>query len=255
MVVAGVSRRSKPKGLNRLMVCMPHGELIYGRFLDDWLRILRWLWGPGRNLVVDVLPVTGHDFPSPHNRCIERALEHRRWREVDYLVFMEHDHLFPTNVLERVAHYEDPVVGAFYVQRLDPYWPVSIVPKPEHWKDRDMWRGEGWSRDKQTFLWPSLMQEWLAAGELQQVLAMGMGLTAIRRDVVEAFGPRPFYHPSAEDAAQSMTFDVLWCREVRRRGWDVYQDFGVELPHLALLPVTSQDHIAAMERRLVAQAA
>lgn len=230
------------------MVALPHGEMVHGRFFAEWCRIATWLMRRGDRFVVDVLPQLGHDFPSPHNRCVEQALEHPRWREVDYLVFMEHDHLYPTNVLERVARYQDPVVGAFYCQRVDPYWPVSIVPKPDQWAAEDLWRGEGWERDRMTFCWPSLMEEWLGAGELRQVLALGMGLTAIRADVVEAFGPRPFYHPCGEEAAQGMTFDVLFCREVRRRGWEVMQDFGVELPHLALRQVTSRDHLGAMER-------
>lgn len=234
--------------LNRLMLCTPHGESVYGQFAAELTRIGMWLARRGDRLVVDIIPEVGHGFPDPHNRCVERARAHPRWREVDYVVFMEHDHVFPTNVLERVAHYRDPVVGAFYVQRYWPYWPVSIVPKPEHWSDPAMWRGEGWQRDKQTFLWPTLMHEWLAAGELQQVLALGMGLTAIRRDVLEAFPAQPFHHPSGDQAAQSMTYDVVFCRDVRRLGFDVYQDFGLNLPHITTRPVTEADHMAAMRQ-------
>lgn len=236
------------------MILCPHGELMYGRYFAEWTRLAMWLAHHAPGLVVDIIPETGHGFPDPHNRCLQRAREHPRWKDVDYAVFMEHDHVFPTNVLERVARYQDPVVSAFYVQRLEPFWPVSIVPKPEHWEDPRMWRGEGWARHKQTFLWPSLMEEWLAEGQLQQVLATGMGLTAIRRDVVEAFPERPFVHPSGDDAAQSMTFDVIFCRDARRMGFDVYQDFGVELPHITPHPVTSRDHMAAMGRMLEATA-
>jgi hypothetical protein len=237
------------------MVLCPHGELMYGRFFAEWTRIAMWLAKRGGDVVVDIIPEVGHGFPDPHNRCIQRAREHPRWDDVDYAVFMEHDHVFPTNVLERVASYQDPIVGAPYVQRIDPYWPVSIVPKPEHWNDSMMWRGEGWAREKQTFLWPSLLQEWHSAGQLQQVLAVGMGLTAIRRDVVEAFPARPFVHPCGEELAQGMTFDVIFCRDARRRGFDVYQDFGVELPHIMPHPLTFEHHLQAMGRQLEAQLA
>lgn len=242
---------ASPRRANRLMIALPHGELMYGRYFAEWCRVAMWLVKRGGDLVVDILPEVGHGFPDPHNRCVQRAREHRRWREVDYLVFMEHDHVFPTNVLERVASYRDPIVSAFYVQRVDPFWPVSIVPKPEHWEDPAMWRGEGWRRDKQTFLWPSLMNEWLAEGQLHQVLATGMGLTAIRRDVIEAFPNPPFHHPSDDQAAQGMTFDVIFCRNARRLGFDVFQDFGIELPHITPYPVTSKDHMRAMARKLL----
>lgn len=245
-----MSRIRRP---NRLMIAIPHGELMYGRYFAEWTRIAMWLARRGADLVVDIIPETGHGFPDPHNRCVQRAREHKRWRDVDYLVFMEQDHVFPTNVLERVASYEDPIVGAFYCQRLDPFWPVSIVPKPEHWDDPAMWRGEGWARDKQTFAWPSLVREWKRQGDPQQVLALGMGLTAIRRDVLEAFPERPFFHPSGEDDAQGMTFDVIFCRDARRLGFDVYQDFGVELPHITPHPITSEDHERALQRMERAQ--
>ena len=237
---------------NRLIILCPHGELLYGRFFAEWTRLAMWVMRHGKDLVVDIICETGHGFPDPHNRCVQRALKRRDWK---YAVVMEQDHVFPSNVLERVAGYEDPVVGAFYCQRLDPFWPVSIVPKPEHWDDPGMWRGEGWAKERQTFLWPTLMREWLAKGELQQVLALGMGLTAIRRDVLEAFPERPFFHPSGEDDAQGMTFDVLFCRDARRLGFDVYQDFGIELPHITPHPITSQDHMAAMHRKMALQQA
>lgn len=237
---------------NRLLILMPHGEQLYGRYLAEWTRLAVWVMHRGNGIVLDIIPEVGHGFPDPHNRCVERAREHRLWRQCDYVVIMEHDHIFPTNLLERIANYTDPVVGAFYCQRVDPFWPVSIVPKPEHWDDERIWRGEGWSKEKMTFLWPSLMDEWLKRKELQQVLGMGMGMTAIRRDVLDSWPTRlPFLHPSGEEASEA-TYDVLFCRNARRLGYDVYQDFALELPHIAPHPITSDDHMRAMERKLAA---
>jgi len=69
--------------------------------------------------------------------------------------------------------------------------------------------------------------------------------------VIEAFPERPFVHPCGEEAAQSMTFDVIFCRDARRKGFDVFQDFGFEIPHIMPHPLTSEHHLQAMTRKVL----
>lgn len=165
----------------------------------------------------------------------------------DVLLLLEQDHRFPRNLLARVANYTDPIVGALYYTRQPPYWPVALVPKPDHWEGEDVWKGE-WDGIELTPLWPSLEDRYRGQG-LNRVCAVGMGCIAIRRDVLEDWPKGEPYFQNHYEFRRWWTDDVWFCARAAQLGYGVYVDGDLELPHLGLRDVDYRTHRTHLERR------
>lgn len=165
----------------------------------------------------------------------------------DYLLFLEQDHRFPRNLLERVANYTDPIVGALYWTRMEPHWPVALVPKPDYWHTPGAWEGQ-WEGIELTPLWPSLEDEYRKGG-INSVCAVGMGCTAIRRDVLEEWPKDRPYFANHYEFGKHWTDDVWFCAQALQLGRKVYVDCDLEIPHMGLRDVDYRIHRAYLERR------
>lgn len=239
--------------MSTIAIAMPLVEAMYSRFFERWLTLEL---PPPSQLPRHV--EVGGAITDARNRCVRWFLEET---DAERLLFLDQDHPFPVNLLERVANYVEPVVGALYYGRHEPYHPIAIVPHPRWdggdgvmvknlWQLPSIWRGEGWEADKLTYLWPGLESAWRQEGALNQVLAVGAGCMAIRRDVLTGWPQgRPWFTFETTGAGQAVGEDVYFCREARRAGHDVFLDSGVVLPHLTVRSITHADYIAHLRRR------
>ena len=169
----------------------------------------------------------------------------------EVLVLLEQDHRFPANLLGRVAEYEDPVVGALYYSRREPYFPVALVPRPplpEHVDSETVWRGD-WSEIELTPLWPSLEDQLRGEPGLHPVCAVGMGCIAIQRQVLEDWPKSEPYFADHYEFDRYWTDDVWFCCRALQLGHGVYLDTGVELPHMGLRDVDHRTHRTHLELR------
>jgi cellulose synthase/poly-beta-1,6-N-acetylglucosamine synthase-like glycosyltransferase len=202
----------------------------------------------------------GSIVPDARNNIVRWFLEETR---ADYLILVDQDHRLPSNLLERVANYEEPVVGALYYARTEPHSPIALVPNPRRqrpdgepvnlWNDPAVWGGN-WEVDSLVPLWPSLEKDWRAEGKINRVLVVGGGCLAIRRDVLEAW-PRElpwfnFSYVAGAGAHRAATVgeDVWFCRECARQGHGVYLDAGVKIPHMAVREVDDTTYWARLQR-------
>lgn len=167
--------------------------------------------------------------------------------QADYLVLLEQDHRFPRNLLARVANYQDPIVGALYYSRNEPYFPVALVPVPDDWRKPGVWEGQ-WEDVELTPLWPSLEDRFRGDG-LNRVCAVGMGCIAIRRDVFLEWPKDRPYFANHYEFGKYWTDDVWFCAQAAQLGFYTYLDGDLEIPHMGLRDVTYQTHRAHLERR------
>lgn len=187
--------------------------------------------------------IEGNLIAEQHERMARWFVEET---SCDYLLLLEQDHRFPRNLLARVAEYTDPVVGALYHTRNEPYWPTALVPRPEHWERPEVWRGD-WSDVELTPMWPSL-EDRIRGDGLAAVCAIGMGCMAIRRDVLEEWDHSEPYFANHFEFGKYWTDDVWFCCRCLQRGYQVYVDGDLELPHLALREVTYQTRRQHLQR-------
>jgi hypothetical protein len=194
--------------------------------------------------------IEGNLVAEQHERIARWFVEETA---ADYLLLLEQDHRFPPNLLERAANYTDPVVGALYYTRMEPYWPVALVPRPPYWERPEVWRGD-WHDVELTPLWPSLEDSWTGRAPggsrgLYAVCAIGFGCVAIRRDVLEDAPKDEPYFQNHYEFGKWWTDDVWFCCRALQRGYGVFVDTEVEIPHMGLRDVDHRTHRTHLERR------
>ena len=158
---------------------------------------------------------------------VKRALEFEGpWTR---LVVVEHDMLPPVSALNRMAAYlpERHIVGSMYFQHTPPFYAVALGPR------------EIGSEELVPF-GPDVVKKIVEEPALYECSAVGMGFTAIHRDVLENWDPDiPMWrtHPNSHD--------IHFCREARRQNFGVYVDSAIVCDHITE-SVVSYAHNQAM---------
>lgn len=207
---------------NRTMVCIPTGELAYTAF---WRRLLT-LKHLGWHIDNDLLMV--YDTPAyvqdSHNKLVEAALKVPGWTR---LLWLEHDHFFPVDLLQHMASYEEPIVGGMYFSRSV----ENPSPVVYEWADEE--------RTKLAPYQPWQIGDMLREPGLHKVDVVPMGCTSIRRDVLEGWPEEiPWYSVATAQRKTGgiMGDDVWFCRHSQDQGYDIFVDSRLQIDHLTLVP-------------------
>jgi hypothetical protein len=154
----------------------------------------------------------GGDWCSARNQLGQQALD----GGYTHLWFMDDDHSFGPDLLERLLAWEKPLVTPMCLQRVYPFAPVSYVPAPPelaHLGD---------------FVPIDLGDQ--PGGGLVELAVGGAAGMLIRRDVLEATA-RPWF----EYGDQSE--DILFCQKAQEAGYTLWGDLGAKLGHITTLVV------------------
>jgi len=213
---------------NRLMICCPLAEVGYSFFWQMLTGAVKHIGWHIDNALL--MTNSGQFLPDAHNTMVKAALEIPGWTR---LVFLEHDHSFPSNMLELMAEYTDPVVGGLYFNRM--------VEAPEpivyYWNSNRTAIGR---------LQPFQMAPILETRGLYTVDVVPMGCTSIRRDVFENW-PKdvPFFAaPTSSINGKQMSDDVFFCRHAQNQGYEIKVDSRIEAKHWGLIGVDSRYYVS-----------
>jgi hypothetical protein len=221
---------------NRIMIVTPLAELGYSMFWQMLTGTVKHFgWHVDNNLF---MTTSGQYIQDAHNSMVKAALEIPGW---NYLLFLEHDHVFPSNLLETVAEYTDPVVGALYFNRVynDPQ-PVCYYWNP--------------TRTAIGRLQPYQVAPLLEKRGLYEVDVVPMGCTAIRRDVFENW-PKdiPWYaSPTSAKNGKAMSDDVYFCRHAQEQGYVIKVDSRIIAKHVGLIDVDERMYVAWVKMKRTA---
>jgi hypothetical protein len=156
-------------------------------------------------------PVTGQTAVHSLRNLICREFLDKR--SEPYLLFLDHDMMYPADLLVHVGSYRAPIVsGTYFIRDLDRPLPVAFA-----------WREDGARLRyliKETY-------EWLQESErgLHQVDVVGAGCLAIRRDVLEAMKGDWFQGSIGAE-------DVYFCRRAKELGFPIELDTRLVCRHL-----------------------
>lgn len=223
--------------MNSIAVGFPVWESVVSHFFQSVIE-LEIPPGIPRKVII------GNLIAEQHERIARWFVEET---QADYLLLLEQDHRFPRNLLARVANYQEPIIGAMYYTRMEPHYPVALVPRPEHWERPGVWEGQ-WEDVELTPLWPSL-EDCYRQGGINRVCAVGMGCIAIRRDVLEEWPKDRPYFANHYEFEKYWTDDVWFCCQAAQLGWATFVDNDLEIPHMGLRDVDYRVHRAHLERR------
>jgi hypothetical protein len=125
----------------------------------------------------------------------------------EWLFFVDDDQAFAPDLLNRLLSHEKEIVAALCLRRDEPYAPFCFT---------DIYEDGTYQ--------PIDLREH-AVDELVSVMAVGTGAMLIRREVFEELDD-PWF-PTEETSE-----DMLFCREARWHGFDIYCDLGARLGHM-----------------------
>lgn len=213
---------------HRTMICAPLAELGYSFF---WQMLTGAVKDIGWHIDNSLLMTNSGQFlPDAHNTMIKAALEIPGWTR---LTFLEHDHSFPSNMLELMGEYDDPIVSGLYFNRMV----ESPEPVVYYWNSTRTAIGR---------LQPFQMAPILEKRGLYTVDVVPVGCISIRRDVLENW-PKDipwFASPTSPSNGKQMSDDVFFCRHAQEQGYEIKVDSRIEAKHWGLLGVDSRHYVS-----------
>lgn len=161
------------------------------------------------------------------NRLVYEALQF----EADYMLWLDCDHVFPVDTINRLLGHGKQIVGCNYARRVfsGPTSPVAAKLGRE-----GLPVGERLCYTT---------KEKAEAGELEKVDHMGMGVTLMHMSVIEQikdhcggnFMPLFHWEPVEEGSGQVFGEDAYFFKKCREAGVDVWCDHGLswEVGHIS----------------------
>lgn len=154
------------------------------------------------------------------NRLTAQALK----LGAEWIWYVDDDHRFAPDTLERLLAHNVSIVSGVYVKRGAPFTPLRYYQE-----DAD----------------GSITDAYFAQQDtgLKSVAAVGAGCLLVRRAVLDAIGP-PHWQPGRSAIGDTLGEDVEFCRRVREKGFKIWCDFDTPVGHLAtgvITPRRSQD--------------
>lgn len=204
--------KKKDAELNRLFVAFPLYKQAPAAWFINWLRM-------NRAQVTGHVATDGVYITRAMNILVDLALSSEDW---DRLVIFEHDMIPPLNALERIAAYgpEFDIVGTTYFQHEPPHHVMA------------------WMEVQPPLLSPltgEVVKLMVESPGLYKVDAVGFGLTAISRRVLENWDPSIPMFDCTEGPI--LGHDLWFCEQARKQGFTVWLDSGIGSGHLTELPV------------------
>jgi hypothetical protein len=204
---------------HQLLIAIPGAELGYTQFWQGLALVEGYGWHLWKKRV---LIHSGGYIHNAHNTMAKEALKIPGWRR---LLFLEHDHGFPPDVLYRHAQYTQPIVAGTYVLR-DLNSPLPVF--------------YNWDAGRHNALHPNAadVKYMLDNPGLHEVDVVPMGCTSIRRDVLESWqDDQPMFNSFTNPRGATMSDDVWFCRIAQDAGWTIYVDTSLKVNHLVLTPI------------------
>lgn len=200
----------------KILVSMPNTGMVYADFMLNVLKIKR----PSEHHITWAMSSHALIYDS-RNKAAAIAIK----ENFDYVLFIDSDMLPPEDVFNRMIAHDKDIVSGLYFKRCDPYLPVVYKTLKVNGNTVDY----------------EVMQEW--EDGLVKVDGVGMGCCLIKTDVFKAIG-HSFFTPTL-----ILSEDLAFCLRAREKGFDIYLDTTMIVPHIATHFVTEQNYINAITKK------
>jgi hypothetical protein len=121
-------------------------------------------------------------------------------QQFTHLLWIDSDMAFPTDALVRLLAHDKDIVGAFYMQKAEPY---KIVGRPKDLSDTSI-------------------------TGLKEAELLGGGFVLVKREVYEKI-PYPWYEERHTPPREFISEDVMFCHKCRAAGIEMWADMDLSL--------------------------
>lgn len=223
-----------PLDKRKLILGFPLYKQVPATFFMNYLNM-------DKREVVYTIAVNGVYTPEAMRQMVDSCLKISKddpGAQWERLVVMEHDMIPPEDGLSRMASYgpDKHIVCAMYFQHYPPHLAIAMGPKND-------------GTDRVVPIGPDIVRVMAATPALYEVSAVGMGFTAIHRDVLEQWDKSvPMFKTDGD-----MSHDVWFCMRAREQGFNVFVDSAIQSDHLteAAIGINHNQQMSDYYRHLV----
>lgn len=173
-----------------------HPNWLFSKSLITLIKPPEWFTIESRRSVVD----------QSRNKIVETAIQ----RGIDYILFLDDDHTFPSDTFMRLIGHKKDVVGCLCFRRQEPFGPCVFK-----WQTHP--------ENGNLMVWE--MPEIIGKG-LQKVDAIGFGAVLVKTEVFKRLGPAPWF--KFDEVGE----DLFFCDLCARAGIDIWCDTDLVAPHI-----------------------
>ena len=237
----------------RLAIAIPTYDKMESMFVQSMVSALSYFQetqlrnsetGEPIKKIVEPFVVSGVVHQA-RNRLVYEAIRF----EADYMLWLDCDHVFPVDMINRMLAHGKQIVGCNYARR--------VISGPTSPTAAKLNRGDLPLDERLCYT----TQEKADAGELERVDHMGMGAVLMHMSVIEqlkehaeatggSFMPLFHWEPVEEGSGQVIGEDAYFFKKCRDAGIDVWCDHALswEVGHIAKRVLTNA-HAAKDEAR------
>lgn len=221
---------------NRIKLALAMYGNVDGDWVIEWMKFQAQLAAYGNHFRGLVLMKGSCYVHMNCNQLASAALDDPSW---DYVLYAQQDQVMPDGLLERIGTYREPVVGIMTFGRVMEH--QQAVP------------GRFDANGNFSRLEDEDAEALLDRPGLHPIGAVGLGCTAIRRDVLEKWDVERghwFQVPTWKE--KSWGEDVWFCHQAQQQGWGVFVDTTLVSSHIGTWKSNDQTFRARVQfdRRL-----
>jgi hypothetical protein len=149
------------------------------------------------------------DMTRGRNMLVERSLE----MGSEWMLFIDDDHVYPSDLLLRLLSHDKPIVGSLYLRRHRPFAPNAF------------------SHLNEDLSYQPIDLTSLPNDGLLKVKAVGTSGLLIRSEVFREI-PKPWFE-YGQIGEWGASEDIIFCEKAGKAGIDVHVDLSAQLGHLA----------------------
>lgn len=195
----------------KVAVCVPCRDTVMAGFAFDMARLTAFD-AQNREGELQLLQMPGTLIFTQREKLAEEALE---WG-ADAILYIDSDMRFPADSLNVLLSREVPIIGVNATTRREPVVPTAMNLHLDKMKDEGMVR-QVWSKIESR-----------GKSGIEQVTAVGFGVTLIRREVFEKI-PKPWFDVIWTDHGNVIGEDVAFCVKAMEQNIPVFVDHDLSM--------------------------
>ena len=200
---------------NPIAIGIPMDELMFSKFFENFLGIDYMPWD-------NIITTASTYLPSARNQIHNVFLNKTN---ASHLFMMDSDNLPPPRVIETLLSHQKDMIGGWYVKKekyplRGPDGQTIIIQRPLVYDFLKWQKGA-----------PLYSQRTAPGNGLESVDGTGAGCWLMSRKVAEALGESPY--SMAEGAGE----DLMICRKIKDKGFDIWVDWNVRVAHAGVFYV------------------
>lgn len=186
------------------------------------------------HLKLSCLFKTGVRTDSNRNWILNEALK----GEVDYILWLDTDQLYPPNIIERLLQAQKDIIGSIYYKRGEPYSPVVYA-----------------KNDNPTKPYTALNAPFIPKGEVMEVDGLGFGGLLVSTSVYKAMGDEKWMQYGKNfgipvEMEDQESHDLIFCKKAQKYGFKLFLDTSIRCGHISRQVITEVDFIRHVETKL-----